>query len=93
MKKLTLFVILFLPFLIFAQDRAVVLQWLENDSLVYFDQAAYIEKSGQTPVFTKIFPWHDPMKAPLVHVKIISVTQLDDKFSEQVKQGYLENTP
>ncbi|MDA3823490.1 MAG: hypothetical protein PF450_12890, partial [Bacteroidales bacterium] len=93
MKKCFLSVFFLLPILIFGQDRVVNLAWIEDDSLISFKQAIYLEETGQTPVYSYIIPWTDVNMAPSIEAIILSSSPLNEKYKSQVKPEYLNSKP
>jgi hypothetical protein len=93
MRSFFICIISLLPVFAISQVKEVELVWIENDSLISFNSAAFHEKTGAAPVYTSVFPWHDAAALPLVKVKVNRSSVLGNSHKEQVLPKYLATIP
>ncbi|MEX0986924.1 MAG: type IX secretion system sortase PorU [Bacteroidales bacterium] len=93
MKKLLFVVLSFLPFLGISQDKTVNINWMEDDAVLYFTNAIYLETSGPIPVYTEVNPWNDPNSVPEIKITIQRYTILQEKYREQISKASLSDAP
>ncbi len=93
MRKLFLIMLALIPFLGFGQRVEIELNWETSDSMVYFKNATYQEKTGNAPVFSRVSTWSNQASVPLVSVSVKKSSRLDKKYTEQVLKDYLSESP
>lgn len=82
-----------LPILGFGQKIVIDLDYDENDSIIWFNNAAYGEQTKMIPIYTKVIPWSSSEDIPQINFSIIKAEDLDARYSDLINPKLLQSSP
>lgn len=85
MKRLTIILLMLVPFLATGQVKTVDINWKHTDSTWYFDNAGYRGHSVDVPVWSALIPWNRTGEVPVAEVKVQRSEQLGEPFSIHIE--------
>ena len=77
MKKLAIFMLLWLPVLLAGQTETVFLQWESRNGKTFFPHALYEDGDNTLPYYTRVIPWDHPGMLPVVSVEVLASSPLE----------------
>ena len=83
MKKLFLFFTLVIPLYINGQSVQIDIEWIDTDSIPFFQNALYENNGNSLPHYVKKIPWDDIQNIPHLHISNLKSGSIDNQEAIQ----------
>ncbi len=91
LQYLSIFVIFFMPIGLSGQKYAIQIDWMENDSMLYFKEAGYSGEQELVPTYSLNIPWEFANKMPVVKAANVQSSDLPPKYRMQIPGSELKD--
>ncbi|MCF8224498.1 MAG: type IX secretion system sortase PorU [Bacteroidales bacterium] len=93
MRKISAVVCLLLSLHVYGQQETITLQWQNNDTLLYFKEAIYIEPTTEIPKYTDLIQWPYKNSIPEISLNITVTEKLENEHIHLLNVHQLESKP